>query len=211
MLFYLFLLGLISLGLFFFGSKIESEKIILAIEKTGFWAPLVFIVIMFLTYVVAPVSGTPVLLAGYILFQNKIQIYGYFAFLMAATVNFCIARIWGRNLVSRLVGKENIKKIDQFTQDYGIKSLIFLRLFQIQFHDFISYAYGLTNMKFTPYFIISALSLIPWLFLWQFFIFERVNNIKDYIIFSAISLIPLWIISAIFILQYKRKKKHGEN
>ncbi len=202
---YLFFFIVVSLGIFYLGTRIKPEDITGFIEKTGFWAPIIYIFMMASTFIVAPLSGTPIFLAGYVLFRSKIQIYTYFAALFAATVNFWIARRWGRKLVTKLVGKGNIEKIDQFTEDYGVKSLILLRLLQGHLHDFISYAYGLTNMRFIPFIIISALTPIPWLLLWQLYLFKRIKDIKEFTIWWLATLIPFFIISGLFALKYKKK------
>ena len=195
-----------SLGIYFLGLKVGPEDITHIIEKAGFWAPATFILIMALTYIIAPLSGTPAFFAGFMLFKNRVQIYNYFAVLLAATVNFWIAKKWGRNIVSKLLGRKNIEKIDQFTKDYGVKSLILLRLFQGHLHDFISYAYGLTNMSYVPFIIISALTPIPWLLLWQFYIFKRVKNIGEFTLWFVVTLIPFLIISGFFATKFRKKQ-----
>ena len=125
--------------------------------------------------------------------------------MLSATVNFWIAKKLGRNLVAKLFGKKDMNKIDQFTEDFGVKSLIFLRIYQGHLVDFISYAYGLTSMKFTSYIVITVLAPIPWLLLWQFYIFPRVNNISDFTTWFLVTLMPFLLISWFF-FRYKRKK-----
>lgn len=205
LIFYLFLFVVISLGVYRLGLRVKVEDITSLIQKAGFWAPVTFILIMALTYIIAPLSGAPAFFAGFILFKNRVQIYNYFAVLLAATINFWIARKWGRSLVSKFVGRKNVEKVDQFTKDYGVRSLILLRLFQGHFHDFISYAYGLTNMRYAPFIIISALTPIPWLLFWQFYVFKRVQNITDFTIWFVATLIPFFIISFFFASKLRKK------
>ena len=204
--FYSFLFIVVSLGIYYLGSKVKPEDVVLAIEGLGFWTDVIYVILMASTFIIAPLSGTPVFFAGYLLFGSKVQIYTYFSALLSATINFWISKKWGRNLVSRMVGKKNMEKIDQFTEDHGIKSLVLLRLFQGHFHDFISYAYGLTNMKYLPFIIVSALAPIPWLLLWQLYIFKRIKNIGDFTIWWVATLIPFFIISAFLASKYKKKK-----
>lgn len=206
LVFYLLLFLLISFGIYFLGLKIKSEDIARFVGKTGFWAPFIYIIIFALTHIIAPLSGTPVFFAGYVLFNSRIQIYTTLATFLSATINFWIARIWGRSFAARLAGRKNIEKIDQFTKDYGIKSLILLRVFQGQFTDFISYAYGLTNMKFIPYILITVLASIPWLLLWQLYLFKRIDNIQQFTMWFFLTLIPLFIISGLFFKKYRNKK-----
>lgn len=208
--FYVLVLIIASLLLYWLGSKIGTEGIIEFIQGTGIWAPLIFTILTLLTYVIAPLSGTPLFLAGFLLFGKWFQIYTYFAFLGAVAINFWIARKWGRGLVGRLVGGGNMERVDQFTQSCGIKSLIFLRIFQGQFHDFISYAYGLTNIRFLPYFVLSALAPIPWLLVWQIYLFPRIQNFSEFIIWSVVGVIPLFIISVFFVAKLKKGSKEPD-
>lgn len=205
LIFYLSLLVLLSLIIYRLGLTIRSEKITKFVEKAGVFGPIAFMLIMALTYIIAPVSGTPAYFAGFMLFGSRFQIYNYLAFLLAATINFWLARRWGRGLVSKLVGRKNIGRIDQFTKDYGVKSLILLRLFQGHLHDFISYAYGLTNMSYPPFIIISALAPIPWLLFWQLYIFKRIRNMGDFTTWFVVMLIPLWIISGFFVAKFRKR------
>lgn len=180
------------------------EDITSVVEKGGVWAPILYVSVLLLTYIIAPLSGTPVFFAGYLLFGKTVQIYNYVAALIGAVANFWIARKLGRGRVSDLIGAGNMKKIDQFTNNYGIKSLVLLRILQGQFHDFIAFAYGLTNIKFIPYLIVSALAPIPWFLLWYFYIFDHIQTIGDLTIWLLLTVAPLYIVS-LFLVQYLRR------
>ena len=203
---YLLLIIIVSVILSVWGSRLDTAPIVALVQKAGIWAPLIFVILIALTQIFAPVSGTPIFLAGYVMFENKVQLFVYFAFLISSVVNFYVSRKWGRAWVTRLVGKDDMRKVDSFTKDYGIQSLIFLRLFQGHLADFISYGYGLTNMKFTPYMVVNILAPVPWLLLWHFYIFPRVNGLTDFSVWFLITLIPFLIISW-FYWKYKGRRK----
>lgn len=205
LLFYLLLITLTFLAIFLLGTRFKTEDIISFVERAGFWAPVVYITIFASTHIIAPLSGTPVLFAGFALFGKTVSIYTYLATILSSTVNFWIARIWGRKLVVKFVGRKNMEKVDGFTNDYGIKSLILLRVLQGHLVDFISYAYGLTNIKFLPYFLISVLGHLPSFILWQI-IYSRIENITDFAFWFAATLVPLFLLSGIFASWYRKKK-----
>ena len=198
----------ISIAIFLLGSQINAEQIAEIVKKAGVFGPLLYILIFAATQIIAPLSGTPVLFAGFGLFGDQVQIYTYLATLFGASVNFWISRLWGRKLVKKLAGKD-LEKIDEFTKEYGVKSLIFLRIFQGNLVDFISYAYGLTNMQFIPYLIITAIAPIPWLILWQYYIFPRVESYGDFTIWYIVTLAPFVIISW-FYYKYQKKKMQSK-
>ena len=196
----------ISVAVSVLGSRLDTDPIVAAVQKAGIWAPLVFIFFLTAPSVIAPLNGTPILIAGYLVFESKVQIYAYLAFLISSSINFYISRKWGRAWVTRLVGRDDMEKVDSFTKDYGILSLIFLRLLTGPFSDYISYAYGFTNIKYSSYMVINILVLIPWLLLWNFYIFPRVENIADFSVWILITLIPVLIISGLY-WKFKIKKK----
>lgn len=195
---YIVILLLLCLSIFFLGSRVSQEQIQELVQRAGIFGPIIYILLFASTHIIAPLSGTPIFFAGYAVFGEWIQVYTYLATLLSATISFWISRIWGRKLVQRFVGKDELVKMDEFTEKYGIKSLIFLRAFSGHLVDFISYAYGLTNIKFLPYILITAIAPLPWLLFWQFFIFPRVKNIGDFTIWWIVTLIPLIVVSWLF-------------
>jgi uncharacterized membrane protein YdjX (TVP38/TMEM64 family) len=203
---YLAVLVVTSLLIFLLGQRISGEKITSFVKGVGVWAPLVYILLIVSTQIIAPLSGTPIIFAGYELFGDRLQLYDYFAVIISGIANFWIARRFGRDLVLKMVGKKEMGKVDSFVEDYGVKTLIFLRVFQGHLHDFISYAYGLTKMSFYPYFTITVLGRIPWLLFWQFFVFPRVDNVTEFTLWYLLTLVPLFIVSWLF-LKYDRRKK----
>ena len=205
--FYVALLVLFSVLVFLLGRGISEEEVASFVRGAGFWAPLVYVGLISLTHILAPLSGTPIIFAGYALFEDRLQLYDYFAAIISGVANFWIARKFGREIVFRLVGKKEMGKVDRFVEDYGTKTLIFLRIFQGHLHDFISYAYGLTKMNFYPYFTISVLGRIPWLLFWQFYIFPRVESVAEFTLWYVLTLVPLFAVSWLFISYNKKKKR----
>lgn len=192
---YIIAIVLFSVFLTVWGSRLDTKPILVLVKKAGIFAPLVYVALLSIPSIIAPLSGSPILIAGYILFEEKIIFFSYLATLIPAIINFYIAKKWGRPLVTKIIGKDDMEKVDKFVQGYGLGSLVFLRVFVGYLHDFISYAYGLTKMKFLPFIIVSAIAPIPWLFIWYFYIFPRVNNVTDFSIWFLVTLIPFPIIS----------------
>ena len=126
----------------------------------------VFIFLHFLTQIFAPLSGSPTMAIGFFLFGKTVVIYLFLSFVLSTITNFWISRIWGIKIVTRLIGKENLSKLDRFTKQHGYKTLFIMRLFLGGFEDLISYAAGLTSMKFTPYFLTSLLAIAPGTISW---------------------------------------------
>ena len=204
----LFLLSVILFSgfIYFLGSFIPTDKLKGLVASFGVFGPIILILLITITQIIAPLSGSPVYFAGFALFGKWVFIYGYIASLISSVINFYIARVWGRDLVVRFVGQKNMKLVDDFTQDYGAKTLIFLRVIQGYMHDFVSFAYGLTNIKFKTYIIITTVCPIPWLIVWLYLTTKVVSDFYDFAKWYLIMLVPMFIASSWFIQRLKAKK-----
>ena len=172
-----------SVVLFFVGQKIPKEGITQLVQNSGPWAPIVYIILHQLSFVFAPISGFPFLIAGFYLFGKTVIVYNYFIVIIGSSINFWLAKKWGRPIVQKFVGKNSLDRIDSLTKEYGVKTLIALRILNGGIGDFVSYAYGLTEMKFSTHFVITAFATIPGNAIW-YFIIARTNNSDFYIAIS---------------------------
>lgn len=158
----------ISVGLYFLGKQIPEETIQNLVKDAGPWGPLIFILLHSLSIIIAPISGLPFLVSGFYLFGQTTIFYMYFSAVIGYAVNFYIARRWGRSFVVGLIGHDSMTRIDKLVGEYGILTLIFLRLLWAGVADYVSYAYGLTKMRFGIYIIISILASIPGQIFWYY-------------------------------------------
>lgn len=144
-------------------SRFMQERLEVYINSIGVFGPLILIFYMVISHVFAPLAGAPAVIVGYTAFGLiKTSIYLYIASIISATANFIIARKFGRKLVMRFVGQKSMKEIDNYIDNFGIKLLIFARVFGFAFFELISYAAGFTNISFKKYlFITGTFILIP--------------------------------------------------
>ena len=133
------------------------------IEGAGAWAPLAYIGLKAATYVVAPLSGTPVKLAGGALFGFwDGAAYVLAGDMLGASLNFWIARLFRDRGIARLAGKKAIRQIDELTDHVGgWRALLAARLFLSSLYDFISYAAGISKLPFKQFFVVSLVAGIP--------------------------------------------------
>jgi uncharacterized membrane protein YdjX (TVP38/TMEM64 family) len=154
---------------------LNSEQFKLAVKNCGALAPVFIILYFIMADVIAPLVNTPVLLLSQAMFGIfNTLIFVYIAELISAIVCFYLSRQFGRVLVIKMVGKKTMIEIDRFTEISGHRVLILGRIFGNVISEIISYAFGLTDMKFKKFFLITVFySAIPYLFL--FFIFKFGN------------------------------------
>lgn len=202
---------LISILLYIWGKQIPEEEIGYFVQSAGPWAPIAWIIIHQISYVIAPISGLPFLVAGFYLFGKTVIIYTYFFVLIGATINFWISRIWGRTLVSKFAGKDAIKKIDKLSKEYGVITLIAARMLQGGIGDFVSYAYGLTPMKFSTYILITALAIIPGNVIWYYAV-SKTNSLEGSLAVSillAFFAVLIFFIGNFLVRRFKKKSKYS--
>lgn len=195
--------GIIILTIVFIGIRFPEETIKEVIRNAGPFGIVVFIFLTWLTYVIAPISGSPFLFVGFYLFGQTVIFYSFIAAFIASITNFWIARIWGRTLVEKLVGIESLKKVDRLADSYGLQTLFFFRIFLGSFHDAVSYAFGLTKIRFTPYLIISTLGMVPGTFIW-YLISLKVNNP---LMFTVLSVVVAYICLILYLVWRKIIRK----
>lgn len=81
--------------------------------------------------------------------------------MVGAAACFGIAKLYGRGAVSKLTGKTALASVDDFFDKYGAKSIIIARLLPFMPFDIVSYAAGLTSMKFWPFFLATGIGQLP--------------------------------------------------
>ena len=150
---------------------IGLEKIRILIIEAGAWGPLIYILLHLITHIVAPIQGSPFLILAIAIFGKWAFVYTYFVAVLSSFTNFWISRKLGRDIVVKLAGHEGMQKIDKISEKEGIKALVVMRFFQGFISDFVSYAAGLTSIKFASYYLVSIIVPIPWT-LFMFFFFE---------------------------------------
>lgn len=136
------------------------------IDGFGVWGPIIYIAVFALSMLFAPVPTAPMPLVAAGVFGPVLGfVYTLGATAIGSTVCFWAARWLGRPVLRRLTSERAVEKIDELGARLGIRLLIALRLFPVAGVDYVSYAAGLTQMRFLPYIIISILASAPILIL----------------------------------------------
>lgn len=154
---------LLSLFLKWLLPMMGSDEFRAYTESIGILGPLIVILYVVVSHIVAPLAGLPAVLLGASVYGIvKTVVFLYIGGLISCAINFWISRRFGREWVTKLIGKKIMKQVDDFTQVAGVKVLILARLFGFVFFDVTSYTAGFTNMKFKTYFLITVIfSAIP--------------------------------------------------
>lgn len=132
------------------------------ISEYGTYAMLISAGLMVLQSVIAPLPAFLITFANANLFGWwQGAILSWISAMLGAALCFFIARILGRDIVEKLTSKVGLKQIDDFFDKYGRHSILIARLLPFISFDIVSYAAGLTSMKFWPFFIATGIGQLP--------------------------------------------------
>ena len=185
----------IFIVIFLLSGKIPPEAVQNFIKDWGILAPIPLIVLSLITYIFAPLSSIPVVIAGFYIYGPKSILFVSIAVWISYVTNFWISRRLGLRYVKFFVGDEQIVKLNTFTLKYGYLSLFVTRAFIAAIpHELISYALGLTKMNFYKYMIISTIGLAINSSLWYLLVL-RSKNIWE---FGLISFLMMLVLAGIF-------------
>lgn len=145
----------------------SSQTLGSLLETSGFWAPLVFILVYTL--------GICLFIPGTILTALGAAIFGpYWGFIYAwigamagATATFTIGRYLGRDFAASMIG-DRLQKYDDGIENNGFTTVLYLRLLYVPFTP-TNFGMGLTKVRFWDYFWGTGLGILVGTFIFSFF------------------------------------------
>jgi uncharacterized membrane protein YdjX (TVP38/TMEM64 family) len=140
----------------------NPDKIRNFVLDFGIFSPLIFIFIVILQIIFAPIPGQVVGLAGGYIFGTTLgTIYSMTGLIIGSFLTFYLARKLGRPFVEKMVNKKTLKKWDKIISNKGILILFWIYLLPALPDDAIGYIAGLTNIKIKNLVLISAIGRFP--------------------------------------------------
>jgi uncharacterized membrane protein YdjX (TVP38/TMEM64 family) len=132
------------------------------LADAGPLAPILYVALKALSYVVAPLRFPGLTVAAGLLFGVPtgvaLTILGE---ALGGCSNFWLSRLLGRAVVTRIGGAEMLTRVESLSHRVGgWRGLLFARLV-IPGYDFVSYGAGLTSLHFGAYAAITIVAGIP--------------------------------------------------
>ena len=191
-------------------SSFNTEPVKAYIRSFGPWAVVISFLLMVFQSIAAPLP------AFLITFSNA-AIFGWIwgaliswsGAMAGAAACYGIARLYGRDGVSKLTGKTALKSVDGFFEKYGANAILIARLLPFMPFDIVSYAAGLTSTRFWPFFIATGLGQLPATIIYSYAGDMLGGGAKTFvfgllIIFAAVALTVL--LRSIFGQRFKKKE-----
>lgn len=157
--------GLIALAIFtavlMVGIEIVGgiDRLRIVVARAGPWAPVVYVGVKAATYFVPPLSGGPLnVFAGTLFGLHNGLVYALLGDLVGGSVNYWLARILGRPVITRIAGETGVARVDQFAHQFGDwRGLLLARILLAGIYDLASYAAGVTLLPFKHYLIVTVI------------------------------------------------------
>jgi uncharacterized membrane protein YdjX (TVP38/TMEM64 family) len=140
---------------------------ILPMLEIGFWAIFVFLFLMVVQSILAPIPSELVLLSGAMIFGFwGGAILGVIGSMISATITYFISKKGGRIILEAAGEKVGIVQrmiliMDEWIDKWGVWAIIIGRAVPVIMFDPISYASGISKIKTKPYLIATFIGSIP--------------------------------------------------
>lgn len=142
--------------------SLKVESVIELIRGYGAYAAVISFFLMILQSILAPIPALLITLANAAVFGWwKGALLSFWSAMAGAALCFYIARTLGRDAVEKIVTKSGLDNIDNFFERYGKNSILVCRLLPFVSFDIVSYAAGLTPIKFWDFFLATGLGQLP--------------------------------------------------
>ena len=143
-------------------SKLDTAIVIEYLRSYGKLAIVVSFTLMVLQSIAAPIPAFLITLSNAAIFGWwQGAILSWSSAMAGAALCFFIARVLGRDAVEKLTSKGAMESVDVFFEKYGNRTIVVCRLLPFISFDFVSYAAGLTNMRFWSFFIATGIGQLP--------------------------------------------------
>jgi uncharacterized membrane protein YdjX (TVP38/TMEM64 family) len=147
--------------------EIIRDYFIVPLLELGFWAVFVFLFLMILQSLIAPIPSELILLSGAMIFGLwKGVIVGVIGSMLSAIVTFYISNKGGRAILEATgekigIAQKMIMIMDEWIEKWGIWAIIVGRAVPLIMFDPVSYAAGISNIKPKQYYIATFIGSIP--------------------------------------------------
>lgn len=143
-------------------STLDQSAIERFIQSWGAQAAAVSFFLMILQAIVAPLPAFLITFANASLFGAFWGgVLSWTSSMVGAALCFYLARRLGRGAVEKLTGKTVLESMDGFFDRYGKHTILICRLLPFVPFDPISYAAGLTSLRFRAFFFATGLGQLP--------------------------------------------------
>ncbi|QEE16945.2 TVP38/TMEM64 family protein [Promethearchaeum syntrophicum] len=140
---------------------------ILPLLDLGFWAAFIFLFLMVLQSLIAPIPSELVLLSGAMIFGFWWGvILGIIGSMLSAAITYYVSNRGGRSILEATGEKigladRMISIMDEWIENWGFWAIVIGRAVPVIMFDPVSYAAGISNIKPKHYYIATLIGSVP--------------------------------------------------
>lgn len=124
------------------------------VDGFGIWGPVVYILVLALSVLIAPIPNIPIFIAAGLAWGPVVgTIYSMAGMMLGSVTAFWGSRWVGRKHLPRLVGAKAAERLDHLADTMGGRVVFWARMIPAVNFDWISFVAGLTSIRFWPFFI----------------------------------------------------------
>ena len=141
--------------------EIDPEPFQSWVRAQGALGPVVYIAILALSVLIAPIPNGPIFIAAGLAWGAILgTAYSMAGMLLGSSLAFWIARWAGRRYLARLIGSRAAYRVDDAALLVGGKVIFWARLLPVINFDWVSFLAGLTAMQFRTFFLWSTAGMV---------------------------------------------------
>jgi uncharacterized membrane protein YdjX (TVP38/TMEM64 family) len=131
------------------------------VDRFGILGPIVFIVVMALSVLFAPIPNVPIFIAAGLAWGPVVgTAYSMAGLTLGSAMAFYAARYLGRRHLRRLVGQHHADRLDHLATTMGGRVIFWSRVLPAVNFDWISFVAGMTAMPFHVFIIYSFFGML---------------------------------------------------
>lgn len=151
----------IAARIFGFSPTFDAEPFQDWVQDFGPWGPVVFIIVMALSVLFAPVPNAPIFIAAGLAWGPVVgTAYSMAGLTLGSTMAFYAARFLGRRHLRRLIGAKTAERLDHMADTMGGRVVFFSRMMPGINFDWISFLAGMTSVRFGIFIFYSFLGML---------------------------------------------------
>ena len=131
------------------------------VEERGAWGPVVFILVMAVSVLFAPIPNVPIFIAAGLAWGPVLgTAYSMCGMMLGSTMAFYASRFLGRKHLPRLIGAKAASRLDNLVANLGGRVVFWSRMLPVVNFDWISFIAGLTGIGFRTFFVYSFFGML---------------------------------------------------
>jgi uncharacterized membrane protein YdjX (TVP38/TMEM64 family) len=206
----LLIIVLLSLGpLSGFPESLSGDRVTSLVSSAGAWGPVVVIALITVAVVATPIPSAPIALAAGAAYGHTLgTAYIVIGAELGALVAFCLARVLGRDMIARWLGG----KVDAGwlgSQNTLTVAVFASRLMPFISFDIVSYAAGLSRLRFWRFAMATLAGIVPASFILAHFGNEAVSTEPSRAAWAAIGLGLLTLTPLVITAFRDRRRKRA--